>query len=166
MSSWKSRIFLHKWVVFKCADQMNDSQNIGWLLNSGFVGIRSEDLAPEAVGINEVSDVRRVSCVAGARFEPPDAPSPGAAGLSLGEALDQFVTALQQSPPLPPPPDHATTSLLLQWLQVRLVSLCFNWPNAWISISLAWRGFIIFIRSIWQPQMRYSAKQRNSYYWE
>ncbi|KAJ9586709.1 hypothetical protein L9F63_019692, partial [Diploptera punctata] len=43
--------------------------------------------------------------------------TPGAAGLSLGEAVEQLVTVLQHAPPLPPPPDHATSSLLLQWLQ-------------------------------------------------
>jgi hypothetical protein len=91
--------------------------------------MRNENPVPEVLGINQASDMRLVCCVSGARFEPPDAPTPGSAGLSLGEALEQLVTVLQQAPPLPPPPDHATTSLLLHWLQVRF-ALFFNRPNA------------------------------------
>lgn len=73
-------------------------------------------------------------CVAGARFETPDPPMPGASGLCLGEALEQLVTVLQQAPLLPPPPDHATTCLLLQWLQVRFI-LHSSRPCYRISVS-------------------------------
>ena len=73
--------------------------------------------------------------LAGARFEPPDPATPGAAGLSLGEAVEQLVMVLQQTPPLPPPPDHATASLLLQWLQQ--VSFSYHildgWDDAYFS---------------------------------
>jgi hypothetical protein len=95
---------------------------------------------PEFVGINQASYTRLVFRVTGARFDPPDASTPGVAGLSLGEALEQLVTALQQAPPFPPPPDHATTSLLLQWLQVRFsfVLLSQLTVSAWISGFTYW----------------------------
>ncbi|PSN55690.1 hypothetical protein C0J52_03196 [Blattella germanica] len=51
--------------------------------------------------------------ISGARLELPD----GAGGLSLGEAVQQLVAVLQQSPELPPPPALPPDSRLLQWLQ-------------------------------------------------
>jgi hypothetical protein len=88
--------------------------------------------------------------VTGARFEPPDPPTPSAAGLSLSEALEQFITTLQQAPPLPPPPDHATTSLLLQWLQVRITSLCSRRPAALTSIFLVSLRLDAFALTAWK----------------
>lgn len=92
-------------------------------------------------------------CVAGARFEPPDPPLPGASGLCLGEALEQLVTVLQQAPLLPPPPDHATTCLLLQWLQVRFI-LHSNRPCSRISVSFVCHGFLS-MRLFWNHGKRH-----------
>ena len=95
----------------------------------------------------------------GARFEPPDPPTPSAAGLSLSEALEQFITTLQQAPPLPPPPDHATTSLLLQWLQVRITSLFSRRPAALTSILLVLLRLDAFALTAWKQLLDEARKQ-------